>query len=834
MRFSFIAILLLATVVSCSKKEHRDADIVPQPVIDTLDTSFLSLGTIGEVKGTSTLPANENIIILEENQSIQFLDRNRGLINITNFDASLLDDEKIIIGNETDQLLLKVEEVNGQQITVSQGNIAQLASTDKTTISYSATPDIDFSTIAQPTMEVISTTPITEEDSNGSGITVGDITTGGDQKNNLINFKNYKLVKGDDSSIIELVGKRLNTTGIDIDLEKNGDFQIEIEEGRLQFIPTFRGDFELGFFQVKKLESSIDAIIKYRFKIKITTDGKLSGKVGFPLFKDLTFPIRIQAGYVPVYAEVKIEFPAGLNFDINGDGTYSFVVESEYAFTSQITYDPENKKDTKSYSDYIVKERSFDGNQTQNNYQFELFVEPKISTNLYKVLGPFANIHTGLQADVKYPLPMGEEDLFFNFNGQVGIQVLDPIWEETIMEAQSPTLFNINRGWDILGPKQDIERSDGNLKNIDLQIDSLGSDNCVGINLKPNSVDRLTRVSIYKNPQFGNLILDEQFNLNGKVKYCPPPNIEGRDSFQIRYSSKGKLSNPAQITLNLGDQAKRQASEIAFSRSQTSHTSRGPVQLVVDNDLYTKPRIISRGPAPSAPTPETKEEIIYQDFTGPTNPRDYHQSFMELEIFLKENPTYNINLTSKFFSPYPVTLPLKEDIGKKYGVCKLKSAKFDLELLKYVSKRHYSNFLREDIKHTLERLYLLRNTKNRVSFLGIKVEKGTATLTIKLDDFLGRPSFDYDEEMFGEQDGSKDIYHAEFDCNQGQNIHYLLNKYHDSPKKVLAAIQRDESVELTPEQVRSLFGSYNSELRRSESFFTFDLREAERRILEKK
>jgi hypothetical protein len=591
MRSFFLVVITSFLLISCDTKNHEKIYVGGnEKQVDTLDTSFLKLGKLGVIEGSTDLKADDNIIVLNDDQNITFLDQQSGIITISNFDLSTLESEMILVGNKTDQLLLKVIAINGSEIQVKQGNIASLAPGESAKISINATPEIDFKEIAQPTMEITSS----QDTDSESGLKIGKTTTGKKNAANLISFKNYELISGDDRDFIEVVGSRLNPTNLGMELEKNGNFKIEIEEGKIEFIPTFRGDFELGFLKVKNLESSLDALIKYKFKIKITTDGKLTGKVSFPLFKDLTFPIRVQAGYVPVYAEVKIEFPAGLSFDIQGDGTYSFEIESEYAFSSQINYSPQNGSDHKSYSDYLVRERKFDLNQTTNNYQFELFVEPKIATNLYKVLGPFANIHTGLQADVKFPLPKGEDDLFFNFNGQVGIQVLDPIWEETLFEDRTPTLFNISRGWDILGPKEKLERNDGNLQDVTLQIDSLGQDNCVGINLRSKNIDRLTTIAIYKNPQFGTIIKDKDFNLNGKVRYCPPANIEGQDSFQITYTTKGKVSNPARMVLNLGDQAKRQAKEINFSRSQTRHTSRGPVQLKVPDNAYSKPVIINQ------------------------------------------------------------------------------------------------------------------------------------------------------------------------------------------------------------------------------------------------
>lgn len=585
-----IVFLLLITVFSCDKKDHKDIFVGGDSNREELDTSFLKLGKLGVVEGQSNIERDNNIIVLEEDQNITFIDQTSGIISITNFEENSLLKGNIIVGNKNDKHLLEVISTTDTTAKVKLGNIASLVPGENKRIQISATPKIYFDEIAQPTMEVVNND---KKGSKSGDLQVGETTTGiKDKASNLINFKNYKLIEGDDSQYINIVGSRINPTSLGLELEKNGDFSIEIEEGKVEFIPTFRGDFELGFLKVKNLESSIDALIKYRFKIKIKTDGKLSGKVTFPLFKELVFPIKVQAGYVPVYAEVKVEFPAGLSFDIKGDGEYSFVVESEYAFSSQINYKPDTGSDHKSYSDYVVRERKFDLNQSTNNYQFELFVEPKIATNLYRVLGPFANIHTGLQADVKFPLPKGEDDLFFNFNGQVGIQVLDPIWEETVFEDRTPTLFNISRGWDILGPKEKAERTSGTLNDVSLQIDSLGQDNCVGINLRSDSLDRLSTVAIYKNPQFGTLLKDEAFNLNGKVRYCPPANIEGQDSFQITYTTKGKTSNPARMILNLGENAKKQAAEIGFSRSKVRHTSRGEVQLKVPNNAYSKPIII--------------------------------------------------------------------------------------------------------------------------------------------------------------------------------------------------------------------------------------------------
>ena len=654
-----IVFLLLITVFSCDKKNHKDIFVGGDSNREELDTSFLKLGKLGVVEGKSTIEVNDNIIVLSDDQNITFINQNEGIISISNFEENSLREGNILVGNKNDKHLLEVISNTDSTAIVKLGNIASLVPGENKKIQISATPKIFFDEIAQPTMEVINND---KEDSQSGDLQIGETTTGlKDKASNLINFKNYELIKGDESQYIDIVGSRVNPTDLGLELEKNGDFSIEIEEGKVEFIPTFRGDFELGFLKVKNLESSIDALIKYRFKIKIKTDGKLTGKVTFPLFKELVFPIKVQAGYVPVYAEVKVEFPAGLSFDIKGDGEYSFVVESEYAFSSQINYRPDTGSDHKSYSDYVVRERKFDLNQTTNNYQFELFIEPKIATNLYRVLGPFANIHTGLQADVKFPLPKGEDDLFFNFNGQVGIQVLDPIWEETVFEDRTPTLFNISRGWDILGPKEKTERTSGTLNDVNLQIDSLGQDNCVGINLRSDSLDRLTTVAIYKNPQFGTLLKDDAFNLNGKVRYCPPANIEGQDSFQITYTTKGKVSNPARMVLNLGENAKKQASEVGFSRSMVKHTSRGEVQLKVPNNAYSKPTIIK----------SDNEKIIPID--------DSHDYEINNDVVYRVKVPKLVDTIVFNFTNYESSFESLFDLGNRNNTYK----KIDQELIKY-------------------------------------------------------------------------------------------------------------------------------------------------------
>lgn len=593
MRLFWFMLLITSTLLSSCGDKKEEPQVAAPKAPRKLKTDFLKMGKPGEVKGQSDFISPADVVVLGDDQKIHLIDEATGEISIDNFDANDLIVGKIIIGNEEDRLLLKVTELKQQsaqptQIFIRKATVAELAGGEDASIAFTASPKVDFNATDNASVEIL---PRPQQGT--SNIKFSSTQSVQDDQAKL--GGNFNVVEFKDYEILNITGQALLLgNGIkdgdkkNYHLNTNGNAKVTIKEGSVQFIPTFRGDFKFKRGKVRKLMTSIDALVKYRFNIEVESTSALTGEFSFPLFKDIKFPVRIP-GTPPVYIDIVIDFPAGLKLNWTKKGKSSFTIESEYAFSAQSFYTPEAGSDYKAYSDYLVRQR--DLKQTsETDLTFELFFEPKVQTRIYKVLGPYVYMHSGLQAHLQYPLMPSKKDLTFNFHGGIGAQVIVPIWDLEIFDAKSPVLFNVSRSWDILGPKKGGKTTQGSAKGeVTLQIDKLAPDGSVPLRLLPTDADPMTKVRVYANPQYGKLVLDEKFNLNSMVYYYPPKNVEGQDSFQIQFTHEGTPSKPTRLIFSLGQEAQRQAKEMDYTTHRTAYTPQSDVTYSLPPNVYEKP-----------------------------------------------------------------------------------------------------------------------------------------------------------------------------------------------------------------------------------------------------
>jgi len=531
MKFIFLTLFL---TLSCSKDDAKK-----------LDTSFLKIGKPGFQKSKFTLEKRDYIHVLDQGQNVEIIDPQQARIKISDFDLSELQKGDMIVGNgqsTLDKYLLKVESINynDDEIEVEHGTISDLTRDQKGRLELEFTPLIEESAVKE-----------INQNSKKKKVEVNQ---------NVIEFNNYTLLKSGKGSLsspsIKLGKGKFN-------ISKNKSLEVVINKGRLEVIPTFRGDYKLGFMKVEKLDTTIDALVKYKFEMTIKSDSKLSGNMTFPLIKPITFPIRFMAGPVPIYVDVIVDFSAGMNIAVGQENTMTFTVESEYALNAGTYYEPKLGATFPMNKDYLVKTRDVKLLKKSGEMSAEFFLRPKIQTLIYRTLGPYAYIQAGVEGSVKFPLERNEDDLFVNLTGGVGASVHEPIFKNELLSVKSPALFNMRKGWDLIGPKNDKESaqisSDENTSNV--EVDDLDEDNKVSLKLKSDS-EIFTKVNILKMPRFGRIVHDREFEINGIVHYYPPRNfVEGEDSFRVQYFYKGQKSSPKWIKLRLSEKAKGQTKE---------------------------------------------------------------------------------------------------------------------------------------------------------------------------------------------------------------------------------------------------------------------------------
>lgn len=546
-KYLFLLVFLLA---SCSEKSSNDKTAEKK-----LDTSFLKLGQVSGPKVSSNLVGASHIHTLDTTQEITLTNPAEGKISISNFDYSKLKKDDVIVGNENDKYLFKFveESVKDHSIIVTQGNFSDLVRDEKASIGIEVTPELNFEPSEERTYQKSAVRHPSLSEAEGNSIKSPEKT-----QINIIDFEDYKIIDITANNLI--LGKKLKSKKkTEINLHQGRDLKVTLDRGFVQLIPTFRGNFNFEGANDYNLKTSFDALLKFEFQVTVETSSKTMGEISLPLFKPKTFPIRIP-GPVPVYADIEVSFPAGIKVGVGKEGKMTFTVKSEYALNATTFFDAKTGKKIESHYDYVIRKRSVDTEKVDTNYLFELYVEPRVETKFYRLLGPYAFINANVQANLKSPLRDKEEDLFVNFSGGVGVTLTTPLFNATLIDLQSPSLFKLSKGWDVIGPKGDNPPDYViNLKNdINLEIEKLDEENRVALNLRPSGLSPLGKVRIYDTPKFGRIAKSKNFESNGLAYYYPPKAIEGSDSFQIQVVDHGLESGPSRVILNLSQNAKRQ------------------------------------------------------------------------------------------------------------------------------------------------------------------------------------------------------------------------------------------------------------------------------------
>ena len=569
MRF-LISIICTTLIISCGGDDSPQAPIKKQ-----LDTSFLSLAEPGTEIVSSQINKSENVIVLNDDQNIN-LEKNI-ILNISNFDISKIREGHILLGNSKDKMILKVKEIirNGK-LKVELGNIKDLSSEKDSKINFVVAPEINLE--SDESYEEINQDSSAKSISDGSGFNF---------KGNSLNFRNYEVINisGDlNSTIAEINAKKAET--LKVNAVNEGKLKVTIEEGEVSFMPTVKGDYEFSSFKVKSLQNEFHTVLKYQFQIKVEADQKMSGMISKELFKDIKIPIRIP-GAVPVYMDFIVKFPLGIKFSLADSLTKTFSFAGEYSLKASMTYDNENGPSFDKQTDFLVLQKSAKADSQSGKYQTEIFFEPRIETKLYRVLGPFSYINASLMGELNYPLTAGQDDIFASLSGGVGITVSEPIFEKSLLNLKSPSLFNLGYSVDVIGPREAKPASSLQVKDQEISVDDISFENRIAINTLPTDEHTFYKAHLVEYPKNGLILLDKNFSRNGLIYYYPV--IEAKtDTLKVKYEKNGLFSSPATITLNINskvynkkkEQLSLSSSNIDRLESQTSKSEDDIIRYV--------------------------------------------------------------------------------------------------------------------------------------------------------------------------------------------------------------------------------------------------------------
>ncbi len=555
-------LLLILLCLSCAKDEEK-----------ILDTSFLTLGKPGSQSSSFSLEKRDYIHVLELDQDLMLLSSTQPEFEISNFEYDQLEIGDLIVGNGKDndnKYLLKVTESLGDSVKVTSAKSDNLALVteslgDSVKVTSAKLSDLAKDQKSKLEMEftpAISSKEIVNEhtQSKKSKVSISK---------NVIEFSDYTLFKSFKGAISS-PGFKINKSNTKINVSKTKNIEVTIKKGRLEIIPTFRGEYDLGFGQVNSLDTTIDAHIKYKFEIEVKSDEQVYGNITFPLTKPLSFPIRFAAGPVPIYVDVIVDLNAGINLGVGSKNEMTYTIESEYALNAGTHYSPKEGATFPMNKDYLVKSRNIKTKNKSGIMSAEFFLRPKIQTLIYRTLGPYAYLQAGVTGKIEYPLKSNVDDVFIALTGGVGASVHEPIFKNELLNVKSPVLFNLSKGWDLVGPKSVNRGSQKGQKETrsNVDVDSLDNGNKVALKLK-NDSDVFTKVKILKMPRFGRLVYDKDFESNGIVHYFAPKNfVEGEDSFKIQHVYQGRVGAPKWVDLKLSNEAKAQTAQKVISISE--------------------------------------------------------------------------------------------------------------------------------------------------------------------------------------------------------------------------------------------------------------------------
>ncbi len=449
--------------------------------------------------------------------------------------------EVLLLDFEGERYALKVTGIIGQSSTDIAFDVVRAAAHEvftPGTINYRYTPD--FSQLGSGAMQSLS-----------AGANFFSIEPDGTI--HLEDFSIFELFVNLDGTIdysqSTLMGIALgqgNNGIVDADVSDcaGGSLQARIVSGNIRVIPTFIMNEEVGNTYTS-IHGSADVHVEYDFEIELKATGSSSLGIDWPL---LTLP-PFAAPVGPLVVTVTLALPAGFEFESSGDASITLHYKTDYNHHMTVNYnyltDPWPQFTSEVFPGQYETEKGLSVTSDAGlDIAGTLFLEPKVSVELYGLFGPFVWLKPYIQGRVQFPLLPNEHELFVGIEAGLGIDV-------GRLSLPSPDLLGIDPlSWDLVGPQD----GGGDPNTPPMAHDGWMTSNSWGTTITLTGSDNEQSTLFYSlesAPQNGTL--GTLNTLTGEVFYTPHANFTGVDTFTFSVFDGYVTSNTATITVAVQD-----------------------------------------------------------------------------------------------------------------------------------------------------------------------------------------------------------------------------------------------------------------------------------------
>lgn len=556
-----LVILFSVMISACTKSQSSRKE---------LDTSFLKLGQLGEIKSESVLSPDRGVHKITQAQIYDNLN-NQGMITLTlkGLEAAKVGD--LLVGPEENSFLLEITKlrVSGDYIILKTklASLSDLAGGNNDYYKITATPDFS---------EVQGQLETTHED------TVQQNTWGlnADFEKGALVIRDQVLIDLDAEAALQLQYKESwfkkggTLKGLNLKKGSRGGVKVIINELRAKVVPTFQTEYKFSGRKPTLISSRTDFHVEYLVDISVHTTGSAQLDFSADLIVPKKWPIWVQAGAVPVYSELELALPAGLKLSSSKQGEMRYRYHAEYSLMGELNYTDTQGLKTQSKQDAIVHEKSLT-QADQANRSVEFYLEPRTTLRIYRVVGPYGYLHPYVRAEMQEPLQLNKKEILVGVGGGLGMQITDPVLLYSLMDLQSDFMFDWQTGWDLFGPQDPTQKP--HAKDIpakELAFDSIPTDGLFAVDLRELGDDQAqVRYNIIKPPQEGLLLPAPGGFSSGLFYYQPLNRKAGVELVRYQRVVNGVAQPEQRLQFTIAEKLVEQISQREFSPLSENATS---------------------------------------------------------------------------------------------------------------------------------------------------------------------------------------------------------------------------------------------------------------------
>jgi hypothetical protein len=530
----------------------------------------LQLGQPGTTHVINELPANDSVIVLEEEENIEFT-TDAGEATITHNPDRDIQPGDILVANPEQRYLVRVHEVierssGSTQAILRQARIADVVGDADGRLHIESTPVYDLEDI--------------ERINRLAQINPGDETVYETDSLGRLVIRNLEMFSLDLNSEGQISGGANKILGIPIEnpYEKftvtsgaGGRYRAVINEAIIEIVPTMRSESQWRRGRIEELQTRMDTRVRYRVDITYEAAGQIQMEAIMDAFMPKkVIPFRVP-GPTPVYLDIELGLPAGASLKASANGQTRVIYESEYEFYTVMDYDSETGITTDRDQFVRINDTRVESQQNDIVVEAELFLKPQITARLYRVVGPYAYLKPYVRGEVEIPSREIRDDLFIGVTGGVGIEVSEPIFLGQLVSFDSGNLFDWHTSFDLdgrgeqpLGPLQVGQ----NVQN-QVTVDRVGAEGFVRLNLKEHLEDGFLRYELVRATQTGLMVPSETFYMDGEIFYYPLPNST-EETFTVRIFGDGGNFEDVEIAIHITEEVRAQVSQDRFGMTTNS------------------------------------------------------------------------------------------------------------------------------------------------------------------------------------------------------------------------------------------------------------------------